>query len=110
MAYPDFKVRILVPNADTPRNAAYSPWLDGQREFLDALMTGRELPPCPARVLFVLPERWLSPIEIQQFMDTCAKRLKGVITSLDVITMSPVILTDVFAPMVRIVSRVPEFC
>lgn len=108
MAYPHFKARALVLQQDSPRRACFEPWinLNPQVGFLDAIIAGRDPQPHPERIVLVLPERWLNPVEQLALMQSLHKYAErtGALKQVDLITQCPGILSDFSRSQIRILT------
>jgi len=103
--YPDFKVRVVAVGAISPSHPKFEFYLDSTKVLIDRLFAGQTLGRTAIHPTFVFPERWMSPIQIQQFMNTLAHSVDakmGKIKIVDIITGSAVILTDFTSDMVKI--------
>lgn len=105
--YPNFKVRVIAVGTLAPTDPMFDYYLEPTRALVQRLFAGTSLGRTAVHPTFVFPERWMSPQQIQKFMqtlhecnDSTSKRIKVV----DIITGSAVIITDFTSDMVRVLA------
>lgn len=102
--YP-FIVRVGVVKYRPPRHEFFEYLLNmGSTDIEKILYEGDTYDP-PDRLAFVFPERWMSVHEQRAFMYNLCK-IKNVdkIKQVDVITSSPIMVSDFMACMIRIIT------
>jgi hypothetical protein len=102
-SYPDFPIQVIVVKDIPPRDKRFQFERDMGTGFLDAIMEMGELP--KGSVLIYFPERWLSVGEQRLFMSSIMDNpTRKNIQLLQIVTSSPMIVSDFFREMIRIIS------
>ncbi|HUW48814.1 MAG TPA: hypothetical protein VMW36_08755 [Patescibacteria group bacterium] len=95
MVYPHFKVRVGVIKRRSPAHPSFEFCLDMGREDIRRALYFR--PFRSKKLLFVFPERWMSVLELNGFMDALHKHpssIAGEIEMVDIITSSAPLMTN----------------
>lgn len=104
--YPDFPIQVLVVKDIPPRHEMFELERDFGSGFLEDIMEMRSLP--AGKLLFYFPERWLSVEEQRLFMwAIMANPTRKKITLLQLLTSSPMMVSDFHREMIMVISR-PE--
>lgn len=96
LLYPDFRVRVIACKVP-PTHQMFEMHLEPTRALVERLFAGQSLGRTAIHLTFVFPERWLAPQQIPEFMQrlaTCNDAKTAKIKMVDIITGSPVMLTD----------------
>ena len=102
--YP-FKVRVGVIKFRPPRHEFFEYILDmGMAHIEKILYEGDTFDP-PSDMTFVFPERWMSAHEQRSFMyKMCKMKNVDKIRQVDIITSSPLMISDFMGCMIRIIT------
>lgn len=101
--YPDFKVRVVASHLP-PTHELFEYHHASTEALVTRLFAGQRLGRLAVHPTFVFPERYLSPQQVRDFMQRLAESPEakaGQIAVVDIVTGSPVILTDFTANMIR---------
>ena len=100
--YP-FKVRVGVVKMAAPRHERFEYALEMGRGDIDKVFDG--VPFSSTGLVFMFPERHMSVHEQRGFMSTLTKHPDvGKITNVDILTSSPLMISDFHSEMIRILT------
>jgi len=99
--YP-FRVRCACVRARPPRHPYFDMLHDMGAAHIDSILYGGKLRD-PSSLTFVFPERWMGVHEQQRFMSQmCKHRQVSEIKRVDLVTSSPLMLSDFLKDQIRI--------
>jgi len=106
--YPHFKVRVACIKRRPARHDAFEMLLYMGLNHIDPIMKQKPfMGRTKGELTFIFPERWLGVAEQGSFMGRLNKHpdaVKGKITQVNIITSCPLILTNIDAPSIRVIT------
>lgn len=104
--YPNFRVRVIACQI-SPADPMFEYFHASTQALVTRLFAKQPLGRLAVHPTFVFPERWMAPNQINMFMQTlheCPESQQGKIILVDIVTGSPVILTDFTSNMIKVVE------